>query len=297
MENILRNLRNSSFSLYLVKKEKKNVYTSFRLPNGIEDEVKNTYMQNIENFTANREYSNYDFVHKEKGKIVRLDTNSIDSWCFIKECIKSRSILSKQNFSDDYKMIIIDCSYEDNKMIKHTYLIAKYMKIANWYKKGIKIAFTSNGLVEKKDDIIALNGCIDAIICDENTFVLVERNFEEIFNYFEAAKKLVRNKKEEIQLWDFLTSTELFFNKVEAGKTRMLKLANAIKNTKTDWKKIKAITIKNVLITIDKFSSIAYNDENKIICTETNVDLLIEILREVFCKQLFTEEIIETKGI
>ena len=39
------------------------------------------------------------------------------------------------------------------------------------------------------------------------------------------------------------------------------------------------------------------DENNQIVCTDANADLIIDIIREVYSKQLFTEEIIETKGV
>ena len=43
------------------------------------------------------------------------------------------------------------------------------MKTETWYKKGLKFAFTANGLVEKREDIIVLSGCIDVVLTKEKT--------------------------------------------------------------------------------------------------------------------------------
>lgn len=138
---------------------------------------------------------------------------------------------------------------------------------------------------------------IDVVINGDSIVILNEKNFENIFNYFEAAKKMVDDAKPQIQNWTFLTSVDVFFNKATAGKTRTLRLANALKNSKTDWSKISSKTVKDVLTGDERFVSITFDENDQIVCTDSNADLIIDIIREVYSKQLFTEEIIETKGV
>jgi hypothetical protein len=75
-----------------------------------------------------------------------------------------------------------------------------------------------------------------------------------------------------------------------------------LENKKTDWHSISPLRIKTELQKpelqeIEGFSSIEFDDENKIKCTPESVDLILEIIREVYSRNLFTNKVIETKGI
>ena len=301
MQELIIKLRQATVKLYLVKKAKKGLFEAYRLPNGIDDDVKEKYCSNLAHFTEGRTFSVYDFVHKEKNSLVELETNKVERWSVLKDSLitadRDNMLLNGSTFNDDYNIIIVDFGYRENETIEHVYLISKYMKTETWYKKGLKFAFTANGLVEKREDIIVLSGCIDVVLTKEKIVVLNEKNFEDIFNYYETAKKLIEDSKPEIAEWDIMTETEVFFTKVFSGKTRVLKLANALKTSKTDWKSIPNERVKEVLNTDDRFSSIQFDENSKVICTDKNVDLIIDIIREVYSKQLFTGEIIETKGV
>ena len=301
MQELIIKLRQATVKLYLIKKAKKGLFEAYRLPNGIDDDVKEKYCSNLAHFTEGRTFSVYDFVHKEKNSLVELETNKVERWSVLKDSLitadRDNMLLNGSTFNDDYNIIIVDFGYRENETIEHVYLISKYMKTETWYKKGLKFAFTANGLVEKREDIIVLSGCIDVVLTKEKIVVLNEKNFEDIFNYYETAKKLIEDSKPEIAEWDIMTETEVFFTKVFSGKTRVLKLANALKNSKTDWKSIPNERVKEVLNTDDRFSSIQFDENSKVICTDKNVDLIIDIIREVYSKQLFTGEIIETKGV
>lgn len=301
MTKLLDKLREASVSLYLLKKDGRTKFIAYRLPNGIDDEIKEKYCSNLEHSVDGRSFGTYDFVHTEKNSLIELETAKIDLWANMLESINeandNNTFLQKGNFDDDYSVIIIDFSCQSDNEILHTYFVSKYIKTDTWYKKGIKFAFTTNGIKEEKQDIVVLNGCIDTVINTDKTMILNEKSFESLFNYFEAAKKMVSDAKPEIEKWPILTSVDVFFAKATAGKTRTLKLANALKKSKTDWSKISNKTVRKVLSGDERFSTISFDENDKIICTEENADLIIDIIREVYSKQLFTEEIIETKGV
>jgi hypothetical protein len=301
MTELLNNLRSANVSLYLLKKEGRKTFAAYRLPNGIDEDIREKYRSNFEHFIAGRSFGTYDFVHSEKNALIELETSKIPLWTSMFESIIKANddgvLLQKDNFDDDYSVIVIDFSYQTNDRVLHTYFVSKYMKTDTWYKKGVKFAFTANGVEKEKQDIIVLNGCIDVVINSNKTMVLNERNFEYLFNYYEAAKKMVNDAKPELEKWPILTSVDVFFAKAIAGKTRTLKLANALKNSKTDWSKIPNKKVREVLSGDERFATITFDEKDKIICTEANADLIIDIIREVYSKQLFTEEIIETKGV
>lgn len=301
--NIINNLNCDciNVSLYLLKKKGRKEFIAYRLPNDIDEDIKENYLSNFEKFIVGRSFVTYDFVHSEKNALIKLETDKILLWTRMLDSIKKANdegtLVQKNNFNDDYSVIVVDFSYHINDEIAHIYFVSKYMKTVTWYKKGVKFAFTANGVKKVKEDIIVLNGCIDVVINSDKTIILNEKNFEYLFNYYESAKKIINDAKPELEKWPILTSVDVFFAKVNAGKTRTLKLANALKNSKTDWSKISNRKVREVLSSDKRFATLTLNENDQIICTETNVDLIIDIIREVYSKQLFTEEIIETKGV
>ncbi len=297
----IKKLRDANVNVYLLKKATRKSFEAFRLPNGINNDIREKYCDNFEHFIDGRDFATYDFVHTTKNALIKIETEKVLAWTAMQESIQKSDeegvLLGKETFDDNYSIIVIDFAVSENDEVKHTYFVSKYFKTETWYKKGVKFAFTADGLVEKKGEILVLSGCIDTVVCDNALIVLNESNFESIFNYYESAKKMVADAKPEIEKWPILTSVDVFFAKATAGKTRTLRLANALKNSKTDWSKIPNKKVKEVLDGDERFATITFDEKDQIICTEANADLIIDIIREVYSKQLFTEEIIETKGV
>ena len=157
MTELLNNLRSANVSLYLLKKEGRKTFAAYRLPNGIDEDISEKYRSNFEHFIAGRSFGTYDFVHSEKNALIELETSKIPLWTSMFESIIKANddgvLLQKDNFDDDYSVIVIDFSYQTNDRILHTYFVSKYMKTDTWYKKGVKFAFTANGVEKEKQDI------------------------------------------------------------------------------------------------------------------------------------------------
>jgi hypothetical protein len=187
--NILNKLNLATVNVFFVAKKKKNAYEAFRLPDKLDENAKNKYLENLRESVKDKKPGKYGFMLDSKTEIPKIETKSIEIWKSICESISKAKFLDKKNFSDDYQMIVLDYAYEEKGNVFHLYLAAKHIKVSNWYKKGFMYSITANKLVEGKTDIIVLNNSIDAIICNSDTYILNKGNFETIFNYYEAAKK------------------------------------------------------------------------------------------------------------
>lgn len=302
LENELALIRESNVKIYFIKKAKRKcIYDAYRFPTAISNEVKSKYCETIEIDVHDKTVGNYDFVHTDKSKVSIVSINDVDTWAQIIESIniadQSHMFLTKENFDDDFLCEVFECERTTQEGQERVYLIARYYKSEPWYKKSRKFAFTADGLVPREEVIIVLNGSIDCVATNSSFFVFSESNFESIFNYYQHASSVITNEEAKIKRWPFLSGIDTMLDKVKAGKTRILKLANALKNSTTDWEHIPLQSVKDVIGRNPDFVSLTLNDQDQIICTEDNVDLIIDIIREVYSKQLFTGDFIETKGV
>ena len=292
---------NNDFNIkvYFIKKNGRDNFSAFLLPNSIDNDIKCAYKQNIINIITGKELVDYDFVYDKKSSIAKVDATNLEVKTKILDLIsdENRNFLNKNNFSDDYSYIVLELEQRQNETVEKIYLFSKYVKTQSWYKKGFLIGFLTNATIKKEQNIIVLNGNVDSILLGNDMLVLNSSAFEDIFNYYEEAKKLVENHKNDIVAWNFLTDGNQFYEKVKATKTRTKELANALLKSRTDWNNINAETVKNVLESDERFASISFDENNKIIYNDSNVDLIINLIREVYSRQLFTNNIIETKGV
>ena len=88
MTELIKNLRGASVRLYLLKKEGRKNFSAFRMPNGIDDDIKEKYCTNLEHFIDGRSFGTYDFVHTEKNALIELETEKVSMWTSIQASLK-----------------------------------------------------------------------------------------------------------------------------------------------------------------------------------------------------------------
>ena len=88
MIELIKNLRNASVRLYLLKKDGRKKFVAYRLPNGIDNDIKEKYCSNLEHFIDGRSFGTYDFVHTEKNMLIELETEKISMWTSMQESLK-----------------------------------------------------------------------------------------------------------------------------------------------------------------------------------------------------------------
>lgn len=215
----------------------------------------------------------------------------------INEAISNNKILNKSNFSDNYNIILISFSIVPDDDIKTIWLAAQYRKVDTWYKRSIRFGFTTNTIKEQSDDVFILNGTVDAVIFNDDIFVLQETSFEKIFNYFEKSKQIVVSKKDEITNWSFIDRPSDFYDSANSTKGTITKLARALEKSSVDFSKLSPSVVKKTLSKYDEFKSLTYDKDNKIIFKKENRDLIIGILWAAYTRSLFSDDLVHTKGI
>lgn len=293
---------NSNIRVYLLKKiGYKGQYEAVLFPNDIEKKIRETYAKNFETFCSDRNVTEYDCVHSEKDTIKKLSISDLSYWeamlSAIKQADTERKILNKKNFTDDYSVIVLVYDNKHENLADRIYLVAQYRKVETWYKKSVLFGFVADTIKLKEEDIFVLNGCIDTAIIEEGVYVFQESSFEKVFNYYEKSKKIIEEKKEEIENWKFIDKPEEFYNDVSGKKIATKKLARALEKADHDYSELDPLTVKNVLSQYDEFSELKYDNNNKIIFSSSVRDLIIDIMRHTYARNLFSNNLVHTKGV
>ncbi|MDR1230841.1 MAG: DUF4868 domain-containing protein [Spirochaetaceae bacterium] len=294
--------KDANVRVYFIKKTRgKGAHSAVIFPNAINTSIKASYRENFVHFTDSKEVREYDGVHHETETIQTVPLVELMEWERIKSAIETaestNKILDKQSFNDDYTLLIVVFELNFDDSIRQIYLVAKYRKIDTWYKRSIKYAFTGGILKEVNREIFILNGCIDAAISNGNMYILMPKNFESIFNYYKKAEETLNANKNYIEGWFFLDNPRKFYNCIQGKKGATLKIVRALQKSSMLLNKLTPQEVKNTLTAYNKFKDIQYDKNDKIIVTERTRDLIIDILRDVYAKNLFTDELIRTKGV
>ena len=292
----------SNVRVYFIKKTKgKGDHSAVIFPNAINASIKAAYIENFDHFTNGKEIREYDGVHHETDTIQMVPSSELEEWGRIKSAIETaeheNKILDIDSFNDDYTLLVVMFEASFDTGMQRTYFAAKYRKIDTWYKKSIKYAFTGGTLKEVGKDIFILNGCIDAVISNNNAYILMQKNFESIFNYYKKSVEILETNKDNIESWSFLDDPQGFYSNIQGKKGATLKIARAIQKSLDKLNKLTPQEVKGTLTTYDTFKGIQYDENDKIIVTSKNRDLIIDILLNVYAKNLFDDELVHTKGV
>lgn len=301
IKNMINDI-DSNVRVYLLKKiGYKGQYEAVLFPNSLDQKIKDTYAENYEHFCGDREIKEYDSVHSEKGTIKQLPLADLSFWNGMREAIakadKENSLLNKQNFTDDYSVIVLVYEKVSGGNVEQVYLIAQYRKVESWYKRSVKFGFVANTIQQKDEEIFALNGCIDTVIAGDDVFVLQETAFEKVFNYYEKSKRTVAAKKTEIEKWHFLDNPEAFYADVSGKKGPTTKLARALEKAVGDFSQLEPTTVRHTLSQYDEFKELTYDEKDRIKFAPSVRDLIIDILRHTYARHLFSDILIHTKGV
>ena len=292
----------SNVRVYLLKKKgRKGLYDAVVFPNVLNETIKETYAANYEKFCSERTIVEYDSVHSERDTIKRVSLENLTYWGNMLTALVSADqnsvILNKENFTDDYSVIVLVYERAKNGQVEKAYLVAQYRKVESWYKRSVKFGFVANTIKEKDEEIFVLNGCIDTVIAGDDAFVLQEVAFEKVFNYYEKSKRTLVTKKSEIENWKFLDDPKSFYENVVGKKGATTKLARALEKAVVDFSTLNPSTVKQTLSQYEEFKELSFDENDRIKYVPSLRDMIIDILRLTYTRDLFTDKLIHTKGV
>jgi len=270
-------------------------------PNAISEKIKAVYKENFNFFTNGKNVREYDGVHYETETIQTIPTVELNEWDRIKNAIsdaeEKNNHLNSNDFTDDYSLVITVFEKSSNADIQKAYLVAKYRKTETWYHKRIKYTYSGGILEEAEKEIYILDGCIDTIISDKDAYILMQNKFESIFNFYENSKNILESNKGSIEMWTFLDDPEKFLNCIKGKKGPILRMARVLQKSLAKLNKLTPHEVKGKLTKYDEFKDIEFDENDRIIVTAKNRDLIIDVLLDKYAKNLFSDELIYTKGV
>ena len=125
----------------------------------------------------------------------------------------------------------------------------------------------------------------------------MQKNFEAIFNYYKKSVETLEINKNSIEAWSFLDDPIKFYNCVQGKKGATLKMARALQKSLAKLNKLTPQEVKGKLTIYNEFKEIQYDKDDKIVVTGKNRDLIIDILLDVYAKNLFDDGLVHTKGV
>jgi hypothetical protein len=122
------------------------------------------------------------------------------------------------------------------------------------------------------------------------------KNFESVFNYYRKSEELIEANRTSIEAWSFLAEPKKLLDNIRGKKGATLKMARVIQKSLATLNALTPQEVKNKLTQYEQFQEIEYDTNDRIIVTGKNKDMIIDILLNVYAKNLFTDELVQTKG-
>lgn len=156
---------------------------------------------------------------------------------------------------------------EDNKCM---YLFEKYIHFTSKYKNSTKFTLNGNQAAPFKKDIITINPYIDAILLEDNYYILNRNNFNTIFNFKDVFYKIINENKNLIEKANLFVESNSFIEDCVQDGRYLPRLAKVIlssgfeevKKNKSKLPKLKKLY--NLKFTLNKNNEIEYNDKKEI---------------------------------
>ena len=254
-KNIVENTTN--LRVYFIKKiNRTGNYVAIIFPNAINGRIRDNYQNNFNNFTFNKEIREYDGVHHETDTIQTVPTCDLIEWKRIKAAItiaeEENAMLCEQNFTDNYNFVVVMFEKVIDENLESVYLIAKYRKTDTWYLKSVKYNFVGGTLKEQDEEIYILNGCIDAAISNNETYILMPKNFESIFNHYRKSERALAKNKDNMESWTFLDEPTKFYNSIQGKKSATLKMERVFRKSLEILNSVSPKEVRNRLSSYNK---------------------------------------------
>lgn len=197
----------------------------------------------------------------------RIETpgDLFDSWAYVIELVsKDRSILALRKISDGWKL--------------------------RQKEKFLTAIFRDGVLVDYEDqDIFRLERKIDCLAYDESVFILDKKQFEAALNFREGMEKNRDEVLNEFKAAGVVTDVEILRSKIGTRLSFLRKISMVKRNGYYKQPKFMA-GLKTV--SAEKGWDLTF-DGDKIIVTETNVDLILTLLNNDRLASLINQEIFD----
>ncbi|MDF2804077.1 MAG: hypothetical protein K0S61_3980 [Anaerocolumna sp.] len=247
---------------------RKNIYKAYNLNSDI-SLIKGTTIETLNNLKNRIEVctlSDYDYEGVQDETIQHLNKADVifsdDIISKISVNLDETNTLSETSRLDRLDFIVIQLVSEDEG-IKDLYMFKKYIKSSTSFNKSVKIIF--EGAQPKIFDkpILTISDNIDAILYDDEYYIISRNGFNSIFNYKEGFKRIVDSAYDQISTANVFTEVDLFIEDCKNHGLHLPRLAKAIASGCIENLKENSDNIKHVK---DIYGlSIPISDDNKII--------------------------------
>ena len=279
LKNVIDEFKNKGTNEYLYWGDNRNYKLYRTIFEGAEiKEFKESVINTIEFALENRVIKNYDLECSFDDVIECCPSIDVENYQVINDKIAAEEVASidqKTNL-EKINFIIFKLCISDNGEEKELTIVKKFNKPSTVLKQAMRFAWLGDRMKKIEEDVIYLDGQVDAFEYDGNFFILNRDKFNSIFKFRDMYCKLIDNKEEFIIETDFIDNPEEFINKCKDNGHYVKKITKAIvregfENLEKNKHRVKDVIEKHKL-------GIKVDSNNRIIFEEDKIEGILNLL-------------------
>ena len=279
LKNVIEEFKKKGTNEYLYWGDNRNYKLYKTIFEGAEiKEFKESVINTIEFALENRAIKNYDLECSFDDVIECCPSIDVEKYQIINNKITAEEVASiKQKTNlEKINFIIFKLCISDNGEEKELTIVKKFNKPATVLKQAMRFAWLGDRMKKIEEDVIYLDGQVDAFEYDGSFFILNRDKFNSIFKFRDMYCKLIDNKEDFIIETDFIDNPEEFINKCRNNGHYVKKITKAIvregfENLKKNKHKVKDVIEKHKL-------GIKVDSNNRIIFEEDKIEGILNLL-------------------
>ncbi len=278
LKNVIDEFKNNDTNEYLYWGNNRNYKLYRTIFEGSEiKEFKQRIISTIELALENRVINNYDLECSFDDVIELYPSKDVENYNIINEKIKKdevADIKQETNLENmNFNIFRMKANYGEEKEIT---IIKKFNKPGMVLKQAMKFAWLGDRMKKIDEDVIYLDGQVDAFEYDGSFFILNRDRFNSIFKFKDMYCKLIEAKEEFIVEANFIDNPEKFIKKCKENGHYVKRISKVIvregfENLEKNKHKLKDVIEKHKL-------GIKIDENNRIIYEEDKIDGILNLL-------------------
>lgn len=278
LKNVIDEFKNNDTNEYLYWGNNRNYKLYRTIFEGSEiKEFKQRIISTIELALENRVINNYDLECSFDDVIELYPSKDVENYNIINEKIKKdevADIKQETNLENmNFNIFRMKANYGEEKEIT---IIKKFNKPGMVLKQAMKFAWLGDRMKKIDEDVIYLDGQVDAFEYGGSFFILNRDRFNSIFKFKDMYCKLIEAKEEFIVEANFIDNPEKFIKKCKENGHYVKRISKVIvregfENLEKNKHKLKDVIEKHKL-------GIKIDENNRIIYEEDKIDGILNLL-------------------
>ena len=291
LKTVISEFKNNNTNEYLFWGDNRNykLYKTIFEEEEIKD-YKESIINTIELLLNEREITQYDLDCSFDDTIECYSAIDVKNYQVINDKIDAEEVtnISKKTDLDKVNFIIFKICINDNLKEKELTIIKRFNKPSTVLRQGMRFSLVGDKMKRIDDDVIFLDGQIDAFEYGDIFYIIDRQKFNSIFKFRDMYCKIIDEKEAFIKEKELIDNPEEFINICKNNGHYVKKLTKAIvkngfENLEKNKHRVKDVIKQHKL-------DIKIDSNNRIIFEENKIEEIINLLLDHYVKSELSDK-------